>query len=188
MTVIHEPRWCAVTVCSRYSPVESYEMTDLVSSSFTLNVEHRKISSGKSFSKTAIALETLVPHVDDGIWERLENGDAAAVRKELENGPPLLIFLKRDHGSTDKMIDYGRNCFQYEIGPPLTASKMTSRNLAAGLYAPLRVVLYENASGGSTFEYDLPSTQFGQFENPDVTAIGIGLDAEILKALSAAAS
>jgi len=38
---------------------------------------------------------------------------------------------------------------QYEIGNPLTASKMTRHQLAAGLYAPLRVILYEDETGST---------------------------------------
>ena len=38
------------------------------------------------------------------------------------------------------------------------------QSLAAGLYAPLRVFLYENEIGGSIFEYDKPSSLFGQFD------------------------
>lgn len=163
-------------------------MSNVKSSRVELKIEHVTITTSKPFAETANALEASVPHVDDGIWQRLEEGDAAAVRRELEAGAPLLIFLKRDHGSTDQMIDFGRNCIQYEIGNPLTAAKMTSKVLAAGLYAPLRVVLYENASGGSTFEYDLPSTQFGQFGNPDVLQVGKMLDDEIEKALNKAAN
>ena len=47
---------------------------------------------------------------------------------------------------------------QYEIGNPLTAERMSRYALAAGLYAPLRVVLYEDESGRAIFEYDLPSS------------------------------
>lgn len=151
-------------------------------------VDHVRIDSTKAFAETVVALESQVPHVDDGIWERLENGEAEAVRRELEAGAALMICVKRDHGSTDRMIDFRRNCVQYEIGNPLTASKMTSKNLAAGLYAPLKVVLYENDTGGSTFEYDLPSDQFGQFEDTDVTEVAMQLDTEIERALSRASS
>ena len=45
---------------------------------------------------------------------------------------------------------------QYEIGNPLTATRMTQHQLPASLYAPLRVVLYENEAGHAVFEYDCP--------------------------------
>jgi uncharacterized protein (DUF302 family) len=76
---------------------------------------------------------------------------------------------------------------QYEIGNPLTATRMTRREVPAALYAPLRVVLYENAAGGATFEYDKPSTLFGQFGDEQVTAVGRELDAELEQALRRAA-
>jgi hypothetical protein len=36
----------------------------------------------------------------------------------------------------------------------LTASKMTRNQLPAALYAPLRVVLFEDEQGRGVFEYD----------------------------------
>jgi hypothetical protein len=46
---------------------------------------------------------------------------------------------------------------RYQIGNPLTASKMTRHQLAAALYARLRIVLYQDAVGGPIFEYDKPA-------------------------------
>jgi uncharacterized protein (DUF302 family) len=77
---------------------------------------------------------------------------------------------------------------QYEIGNPLTASKMTRHQLAAGLYAPLRVVLYEDQEGGSVFEYDRPSSLFGQFGDQQVNEVAHGLDVALERALSHATS
>jgi len=59
-----------------------------------------------------------------------------------------------------KTIGRANKAVQYEIGNPLTASKMTRHQLAAGLYAPLRVILYEDETGSvrdnpqSRVEYD----------------------------------
>jgi hypothetical protein len=50
----------------------------------------------------------------------------------------------------------------------------------------LRVLLYEAADGGVFFEYDLPSSLFGQFGDDRVTAVGLELDAELEAALRAA--
>ena len=57
---------------------------------------------------------------------------------------------------------------------------MTKRNFSAALYAPLRLNVYENANGGTTFEYDKPSTQFGQFRNSDIDKIAQSLDDHLL--------
>jgi hypothetical protein len=55
--------------------------------------------------------------------------------------------------------------------------------LAAGLYAPLRVLLYESENGGSIFEYDQPSSLFGQFGDEQVLLVARGLDAALERAL-----
>jgi len=65
---------------------------------------------------------------------------------------------------------------------------MTRHQLPAALYAPLRVVLYENDAGHAIFEYDLPSSLFGQFGDGRVAAVAYELDASLRRALIDAAS
>src|SRR5262249_15391596 len=66
-------------------------------------------------------------------------------------------------------------------------SLMTRHQLAAALYAPIRVVLYEDDVGHGVFEYDQPSTTFGQFGDERVSAVARGLDAALERALLGAA-
>jgi uncharacterized protein (DUF302 family) len=101
--------------------------------------------------------------------------------------PKLFIFLKRDHGALLQVAGHPAKVVQYEIGNPLTAMRITRHQLPAALYAPLRVVLYENAAGGATFEYDKPSTLFGQFGDEALAALGREVDAEFEAALRRAA-
>jgi len=75
---------------------------------------------------------------------------------------------------------------QYEIGNPLTAERMTRYVLGAALYAPLRVVPYEDASGRAIFEYGRPSSLFEQFDDERVNQVGRELDAELKTVLQAA--
>jgi hypothetical protein len=65
---------------------------------------------------------------------------------------------------------------------------MTRHKLPAALYAPLRVLLYENKAGRAVFEYDRPSSLFGQFGDERVTAVGRELDASLERVLVQAAS
>jgi hypothetical protein len=46
------------------------------------------------------------------------------------------------------------------------------------LYAPLRTVIWEDATSGAWFTADQPSTQFGSFGIPAVSRVGVGLDRE----------
>ncbi len=163
-----------------------FATADSITTHRVLQVEHVKIESTRTFAEVEAALDRTLPELDPEIRAALINGDEQRA-KELERGAELFIFLKRDHGELLQITGHSRKAVQYEIGNPLTATKMTRHQLPAALYAPLRVVLYENAYGGATFEYDRPSTLFGQFGDEQVTATGRELDAELERALRRAA-
>jgi hypothetical protein len=153
----------------------------------TIAVEHLRIESTKSFADVRAALERRVPHLDPGIVKALNDGDVERANREKEPGTELWIFQVRDHGALLKVAGNARNALQYDIGNPVTASLMTRHQLAAALYPPIRVVLYENDAGHGVFEYDQPSTTFGQFGDERVTAVARGLDAALARALLGAA-
>jgi uncharacterized protein (DUF302 family) len=149
--------------------------------------EHIKIESGRKFDEVRRALEETIPKLNPAVVEFLSNGDQARAKAEEERGPKLSIFLDRDHGALLQIAGGKRNARQYDIGNPLTASKMTRRQLPAGLYAPLRVILYEDGNGRGIFEYDKPSSLFGQFGDERVTEVGRYLDETLEAALLRAA-
>ena len=151
-----------------------------------VQVEHIKIETTKKFADVVAALERNVPQLDPAIAEALAHGDEQKAT-EMERGQPLFIFLKRDHGALLQVVGRPRKALQYEIGNPHTASKMTRHRLPAGLYAPLRVFLYEDEQGRTIFEYDRPSSLFGQFDDEQVAAVGRGLDESLERALRRAA-
>jgi hypothetical protein len=161
-------------------------MADSTVTRRALQVEHVKIDSTKTFAEVEAALEAALPRLDPAIIAALAAGDEPRA-KELERGAKLFIFEKRDHGAILQITGRPGKAVQYEIGNALTATRMTRHQLPAALYAPLRVVLYENAAGGATFEYDQPSTLFGQFGDEQVTAVGRELDAELENSLRHAA-
>jgi len=161
-------------------------LSDLASSKRNIQIEHVTIRSSKSFAAVKENLERLVPKVDEAIFQLVAGGETERLKQKLEQGPELSIFLFRDHGSLLKIIGRSSKAVQYEIGNPLTASKMTRHRLAAGLYAPLRVILYEDETGGSVFEYDKPSSLFGQFNDEQVSVVARGLDAALGRALQRA--
>jgi len=154
----------------------------------TVIVEHIRIESSKPFSDVCAVLERVVPRLDPEILERLAAGDIERVDHEREHGPELSIFLVRDHGALLQIAGRARNARQYDIGNPITASRMTRHQLAAAQYAPIRVVLYENEAGHAVFEYDRPSSVFGQFGDERATAVARGLDAALERVLRDAAN
>ena len=153
----------------------------------TISVEHIRISSERPFAEVRRNLEGLLPKLDTGIAEALRGGDQERAKIYEETGPELSIFAERDHGSLLQIVGKRRDALQYEIGNPLTASKMTRHQLPAALYAPLRVVLFEDEQGRGIFEYDKPSSFFGQYGDERVTEVGRFLDTALEAALGNAA-
>jgi uncharacterized protein (DUF302 family) len=155
--------------------------------SHTIAVEHIRIASQRPFAEVRERLEQNLPHLDPGIAEALSRGDQERARDYDANGPKLSIFLSREHGALLQIAGGRKDAIQYEIGNPLTASKMTRHKLPAALYAPLRVVLYADEQGRGVFEYDKPSSLFGQFGDEKVTEVGRYLDMTLEAALRHAA-
>ena len=143
--------------------------------------------STRDFAEVRANLESSVPKLEESIARFLATGDLEHLKVKLAEGPELAIFLSRDHGTLLGVAGQARRAVQYEIGNPLTASKMTRYRLPAALYAPLRVVLYEDEQGHGVFEYDKPSSLFGQFGDERVTDVGRYLDATLEAALRHAA-
>jgi hypothetical protein len=162
-------------------------MSKVSVTSRTIPVEHIRISSQQPFAEVRRKLEDSVPQLDPSIAEALSRGDQKRAQVYDQNGPKLSIFLAREHGALLQIARGKRNAVQYEIGNPLTATKMTRHQLPAGLYAPLRVVLFEDEQGRGVFEYDKPSSFFGQFGDERVTEVGRYLDAALEAALRNAA-
>ena len=150
-----------------------------------LQVEHIKMETTKKFVDVEVALEQNVPQLDPALRTALANGDEQRAT-ELERGVSLFIFLQRDHGMLLQVVGRPRKALQYEIGNSHTATKMTRHRLPAGLYAPLRVFLYEDEKGNSVFEYDKPSSLFGQFDDEQVSAVARELDAALKRILQRA--
>jgi Domain of unknown function DUF302 len=154
----------------------------------TISIEHVTIPSQKSFESVKAALERLVPRMDDGVFVLLRYGEAERARRELEQAPTLSIFGFRDHGALLKIHGLQQKAIQYDIGNPLTASRMTEHQLSAALYAPIRVLLRESPHEGVVaFEYDRPASVFGQFNNADVNKVAEQLDLHLQAVLQKAA-
>jgi hypothetical protein len=151
--------------------------------STAISVRHIRLHSDHRASAVHDALLKTLPQLDPALARHAQAGDADWVERQRRDGPPLWLFEMRDHGALLALEHRPMAMWQYEIGNPLTAESMTRNDPGAGLYAPLRVLLRDLPDGGCLFEYDLPSDFFGQFGNPDVTAVGHDLDRELDAAL-----
>ncbi|GAA4492519.1 DUF302 domain-containing protein [Gluconacetobacter tumulicola] len=163
-------------------------MTNLAVTSQSIAVDHIRIVCRKAFDQVRAALAAELPELDAQIIPALASGDRTTIEDYEKRGPKLFIFLERNHGALLKSTAEKRNAVQYEIGNPITAATMTCHQLGASLYAPLRVALYEMENGEAVFEYDRPSSLFGQFHDERVRQVGLYLDRELEAVLLRAAS
>ncbi|HKB40343.1 MAG TPA: DUF302 domain-containing protein, partial [Gemmataceae bacterium] len=91
----------------------------------------------------------------------------------------LMLFGTQDHGALLRLAGQKRKAIQYVVGNPLFALQMTQHDIRAGLYAPLRVLLYEDERGRTCLEYDKPSSLFGQFQNDRISPTAAMLDTKL---------
>lgn len=159
-------------------------------STSTVQVQHRSATYQADFARFTQSLEKILGHyppdVQQDVVERPQKAEERL--RAAEGAQGLMIFLVFDHGAALNMVGARRNAKQYLIGNPLTAIQMTEHDIRAALYAPLRVLVYEQPEGRTVVEYDQPSSLFGQFGRPDVTSVALSLDAKLEQVLVQAAA
>jgi len=152
--------------------------------------EHVCLTTNKPFEQVAIALVRQLGRFDpEVVGLAIATGDRqkAIAHVNAMAGPSgLMLFGTSDHGSLLNLVDRPRKAIQYVVGNPAIAIQMTQHDVRASLYAPLRVLLYVSENGQTCFEYDKPSSLFGQFGNDQITLTAASLDQK-LEALAAAA-
>jgi uncharacterized protein (DUF302 family) len=148
-----------------------------------ITVEHVRVQADKPFDKVSKAFEQQLGQLNPEVSKWLAAGeDAEKIRAKIEAmaGPSgFMLFRTSDHGALLGLAGQKKKAIQYLVGNPLIAMQMTQHDIRAGLYAPLRVLLYENEEGKTCVEYDQPSSLFGQFGNAKVTDVATMLDRKL---------
>jgi uncharacterized protein (DUF302 family) len=148
-----------------------------------VTIEHVHVETEKPFGAVTAALEARMGKFDQAVYEELRSGaDPETVRTRLEGmvGPSgFMIFRTSDHGALLRLVGQTKKAAQYLLGNPLFAIQMTQHDIRAGLYAPLRILVYEDEGGKTCVEYDRPSSLFGQFGNASVTDVATMLDRKL---------
>ena len=148
-----------------------------------ITVDHVQILAAKPFEEVTKAFEKPLGQFDPEIYKSLAAGeDGEKTRAKLESmvGPSgFMLFKTSDHGGLLRLVGQKKKAIQYLVGNPLFAIQMTQHDIRAGLYAPLRVLIYENEAGKTCVEYDKPSSLFGQFGNAKVTEVAKMLDRKL---------
>lgn len=145
-----------------------------------ITVDHVRVVADKPFEQVVKVFEQQLGQFNPEVYKSLIAGeDAEKVRAKIEAmvGPSgFMLFRTSDHGELLRLAGQKKKAIQYLVGNPLFAIQMTQHDIRASLYAPLRVLLYENERGKTCVEYDKPSSLFGQFGNAKVTDVATMLD------------
>jgi uncharacterized protein (DUF302 family) len=157
----------------------------------TIPVEHVRVETAARFDDVnerfvrqlgRLDPDTLRSLFSDGVTLDQVTSRLAGLRASTD----LFLFATFDHAAPLSVLGIPARALQHLVGNPMTAASMTRHVRAAALYAPLRVLLYEDARGRTWIEYDLPSSLFGQFGDVAVTAVGRELDRQLGEVVAAA--
>lgn len=145
-----------------------------------ITVEHVRVTAAKPFEQVTKAFEQQVGHFDPAALNSGVDPDQVRAKIKAMEGPSgFMLFRTSDHGALLRLAGQKQKAIEYAVGNPLLALQMTRHDIRAGLYAPLRVLIYENEQGKSCVEYDKPSSLFGQFGNAQVTEVALMLDRKL---------
>jgi hypothetical protein len=91
----------------------------------------------------------------------------------------FLIYWRNDVHGVMQLASDDSDCIAYLMGNVTIAEQMFRHDPRAMLYAPLRTVIWEDTHQRAWFTVDQPSTQFGSFGIPAVSAVGVELDRKL---------
>jgi uncharacterized protein (DUF302 family) len=147
----------------------------------TIEVRHMSLETNTDFERFTQNFEQSLGRFDPCLVADLETAPEEA-QKRLEKAAGeegLMLFNIQDHGKLLNILGNPKKAKQYVLGNPLTAITMTRHDIRAGLYAPLRVFVYEADDHSTRVEFDQPSSLFGQFNNPEITSVAQSLDMKL---------
>ena len=188
---------CSVAVCAAvlggvfvFGGFATHRQEGKVMNTTRIPVDHVWLATDKPFGDVTQAFERQLGRFDPDVYKALAaGGDAEGARAKIEAmaGPSgFMLFGTNNHGALLRLAGQKRKAVQYVVGNPLFALQMTQHDIRASLYAPLRVLIYENEERKTCVEYDRPSSLFGQFGDDRIAPTATLLDRK-LEALVATA-
>jgi uncharacterized protein (DUF302 family) len=147
-------------------------------------MDHVTIETSTPYQLVTSRLEAEVERFDGSYRKLLKDNKIDELRMKLVQGlepDGFMIHFVAEQGDLLALEGRRQQGNVYYLGNVVAAAQMTKLNFSAALYAPLRLNVYENAHGGTTFEYDKPSTQFGQFHNVNIEKVAQSLDDHLLR-------
>jgi uncharacterized protein (DUF302 family) len=158
-------------------------MTSTVRSTKTqrYEVERIDVPIQRPFPEACAALEEQAPKADVAAFVQMVTSgwDARRIEHAIEGmvGQLGLMTLgKLEQGPLVSVLGKPKKMSLYLIGNPVLANRMYDQRPAVGLYAPLRVLIYEDEEGTCHFTYERPSMVLEQFGDDEIRAVARLLD------------
>ena len=147
-------------------------------------VTHQVVISETPFANILDALEAQLGRISAEqlrqIVESSASGDQFVQAIKPFIGPSgFTIFFETDHGLWISRLFEPLKAKLYVLGNPLLAKDMLLQNLAAGLYAPTRLYVYENQQGMTCLAYDKLSDFVAHFQNSAISAVAELVDQKL---------
>jgi uncharacterized protein (DUF302 family) len=142
---------------------------------------HRELVSDRPYEEVVAAFEAAVGTMEGDAFRAAVGsstgaGDFEARVRAAEGPSGFMRFIVLDHGAWMGVMGPPARARLYIVGNPLIAWTMLQHDLRAGLHVPVRVLIFEDASGGCRLGYDLPSSLMSPLGDDRVTAAAHQLD------------
>jgi uncharacterized protein (DUF302 family) len=144
-------------------------------------VTHLSIKLKSSFEAFTQELENALGKMDLPALANAGHDTEAAdqVKLAIQGEEGMTLFNMEDLGHLLSLNGPFRKAKKYFVGNYQRASQIISDDIRLGLYAPLRLLVYEADDKSAHIEYELPSSQFSRFGNELITHSGYGLDGKL---------
>jgi Domain of unknown function DUF302 len=159
------------------------DMTNGETEYFAHEVTRLTIPTGQSFDQFRQRFEAAVPAFDpqrsaDFVRRNVSWNEIVADAASL--APHGFIqYWRSDNAPLMSLAGHIRGNTSYLMGNHTIAERMLRCAAGVMLYAPLRVLLYEDDDKSAHFVIDQPSTVFSSFDDAAIAAVGVDLDQKL---------
>jgi uncharacterized protein (DUF302 family) len=175
-------RW---SVCQQY--FVSRERNDkAVRQTTQITIEHIVVASDRSYEQVIEALEAQLGLRAD--WEKIARAlitpnasweQAVQIVEQRLGTSGFTILSKIEPGALLRLSGKPTRATQYAIGNPLLAIQMIEHAKDTALYAPLRLVVYENRAGKAVVAYERFTSQLAKSPHPEIAPVAQLVDQKL---------
>ena len=142
-----------------------------------VTIEHMVVTSDRSYEQVIKALDAQLGQKAD--WDALQREirtnasweQATQIIEHQLGTSGFTLFSKLNPGDLLTFSGKPVRATQYAIGNPLLAIQMIKHAPEAALYAPLRLVVYENQAGKAVVAYERFTSQLAQYSCPEIASV-----------------